>query len=320
MEWKPQLHSVWDQLLNIYLEPVDQMNGHAEREESDRPKKKQRLSKKGDSKASKSDDEKASFEAFWSATVDGMLYLNVIWNHGLTYHHVGSLFENNASRGRKYWGFLLVQKVLPRLSAEQVPLIFTENFMRAFINNLSSDVRYLNKSAKYTANVIQKVANENKQVSFALVTQLLGKHGHQHFDRITKTKTVENLLATMDAEGVRSYLEYLARVFVQHEENDKVDSVRSWALRQMILLVKNPRVPKEEEWLGDFVRFLMVYAFFDVEKGATKGSWFEVDIQWPLVFALQDTDIFSFSLIVNLHLSFLMLSVKNAKRVSNQYL
>ncbi|CDS09480.1 hypothetical protein LRAMOSA10840 [Lichtheimia ramosa] len=257
VEWKPQLHSVWDQLLNIYLEPVDQMNGHAEREESDRPKKKQRLSKKGDSKASKSDDEKASFEAFWSATVDG------------------SLFENNASRGRKYWGFLLVQKVLPRLSAEQVPLIFTENFMRAFINNLSSDVRYLNKSAKYTANVIQKVANENKQVSFALVTQLLGKHGHQHFDRITKTKTVENLLATMDAEGVRSYLEYLARVFVQHEENDKVDSVRSWALRQMILLVKNPRVPKEEEWLGDFVRFLMVYAFFDVKKGATKGSWFE---------------------------------------------
>lgn len=199
--------------------------------------------------------------------------------HGLTCSLlVGSLFENNASRGRKYWGFLLVQKVLPRLSAEQVPLIFTENFMRAFINNLSSDVRYLNKSAKYTANVIQKVANENKQVSFALVTQLLGKHGHQHFDRITKTKTVENLLATMDAEGVRSYLEYLARVFVQHEENDKVDSVRSWALRQMTLLVKNTRVPKEEEWLADFVRFLMVYAFFDVKKGATKGSWFEVDI------------------------------------------
>lgn len=187
--------------------------------------------------------------------------------------------------------------------------------MRAFINNLSSDVRYLNKSAKYTANVIQKVANENKQVSFALVTQLLGKHGHQHFDRITKTKTVENLLATMDAEGVRSYLEYLARVFVQHEENDKVDSVRSWALRQMTLLVKNTRVPKEEEWLADFVRFLMVYAFFDVKKGATRGSWFEVDIL-NLYFRYKILITFS-SLIANLHPCSRMPFVRNARILSN---
>ncbi|KAI9313750.1 DNA polymerase phi-domain-containing protein [Dichotomocladium elegans] len=264
-DWKPQLHNVWDMLLDIYLQPTPEAgapeaNGHAEQKDSDRPKKKQRISKNGDSKykTDNTDDQtRASFEAFWSAAVDRSLF-------------------DNSSHGRKYWGFLLVQKVLPRLSSEQIPLIFTENFMRVFMNNLSYESRYLNKAAMYTAKAIQKVAQDNKQVSFALVTQLVGKNGNQNFDRITKTKTVENILATMDNEGIKSYLEYLARIFIQQQGDDtNVDALRTWVLSQMSLLVKNNRIPKDEVWLGDVARFLMVYAFFDVEKGSSKSSYLE---------------------------------------------
>jgi DNA polymerase phi len=60
------------------------------------------------------------------------------------------MFDKNASHGRKFWGFQLVERVLPRLSSEQMTLIFTANFMRTFINNLSSDVRFLNKAARHT--------------------------------------------------------------------------------------------------------------------------------------------------------------------------
>ncbi|KAI8381420.1 DNA polymerase phi-domain-containing protein [Radiomyces spectabilis] len=204
----------------------------------------------------------ASFDEFWNAAVDH------------------AMFEHNATHGRKFWGFQLVEKVLPRLSSDQMPLIFTENFMRSFINNLSSDVRYLNKAAKHTATVIQKVAESNKQVGFALLTQLTGKHGNHNFDQITKTKLVENIMATLNTEGITNYLEYVAETFVQqnkettsHDDSKRLDSRREWALSQLALMVTNPKVPKEEDWILSVVRFLAVYAFFDVKSTKDTSSF-----------------------------------------------
>ncbi|KAI8145824.1 DNA polymerase phi-domain-containing protein [Fennellomyces sp. T-0311] len=257
-DWKPQLHSVWDRFLTKYLEASTQANGHAELEESDRPKKKQRMNKKGDGKAKdQGEDKAASFGEFWDVVVDK------------------ALFDNNASQGRKYWGFKLVQRALPRLSSDQMPLIFTQNFMRCFINSLSVKDRYLNKVAVHTANVIQQVAKENKEAGFALVTQLLGNQGRQDFDRLTKTRTVENILQSMDAEGIKSYLNYLAEIFIKQTDETQAEAPRAWILKQMTFLVKNNAIPKEEDWLLSLVQFVMVYAFFDIKKSATGASSFE---------------------------------------------
>ncbi|CEI97277.1 hypothetical protein RMCBS344292_11413 [Rhizopus microsporus] len=221
-EWKPQLHSVWDPILDVYFQ-------------------------------SKQPKEIASFQEFWIVCVDN------------------SMFDINASHGRKFWGFQLVEKVLHRLSPEQMPLIFTANFMRTFINNLSSDVRFLYNAARHTAQEIQSVAEKNKKVGFALVTQLLGKHGHQNFDKITRTKTVENLLTTMDAEGIQSYLEYLAETFTNTQE-DASETSRQWALNQMTLLATNTKVPKQEEWVIKLVEFMMTHAFFNVKTASKKNK------------------------------------------------
>ncbi|KAL7313927.1 DNA-directed DNA polymerase [Mucor circinelloides] len=203
----------------------------------------------------------ASFQEFWTVAVDN------------------TMFEKNASHGRKYWGFQLVEKVLRRLSSDQMPLIFTANFMRTFINNLSSEDRFLNRAARHTAQVIQNVAEENKQVGFALITQLLGDNGHQNFDRITRTKTVENLLTTMDTEGIKSYLEYLAQTFVKSDESSS-NSNREWALTQMTLLVTNAKIPKEEDWVTQLVQFLMLHAFFDI-KSADKAKSYLTGLHKP---------------------------------------
>lgn len=204
----------------------------------------------------------ATFQEFWTVTVDN------------------TLFDKNASHGRKYWGFQLVEKVLRRLSPDQMPLIFTANFMRSFINNLSSEDRFLNRAARHTAHVIQNVAEENKQVGFALITQLLGKNGHQHFDSITRTKTVENLLTTMDTEGVKSYLEYLAQTFVNSEEKTSETS-REWALQQMTLMVTNVKIPKEEEWVTQLVQFLMIHSFFDIKSSDKSNKSYFTGLHKP---------------------------------------
>ncbi|KAG0749780.1 hypothetical protein G6F57_001649 [Rhizopus arrhizus] len=239
-DWKPQLHSVWDPILAVYLESNQPTNI-------------------------------ASFQEFWTVCVDS------------------TLFDTNASHGRKFWGFQLVEKVLSRLSPEQVPLIFTASFMRTFINNLSSDVRFLYNAAKHTAQVIHKVAEENKKVGFALVTQLLGKHGNQNFDRITRTKTVENLLTTMDAEGITSYLEYLAETFI-HTQEDAAETSREWVLNQMTLLVTNTKIPKQEEWVVELTQFLMTFAFFEVKTADAKNKSYLKGLHKPTP-ALSDATI-----------------------------
>ena len=91
-DWKPQLHSVWDHFLTKYLEPKTQVNGHAELEESNRPKKKQRMNKKGEGKAKEQGtDTSASFGEFWDVVVDSMLkdccHGNMITNGYLDYRN-----------------------------------------------------------------------------------------------------------------------------------------------------------------------------------------------------------------------------------------
>ena len=50
---------------------------------------------------------------------------------------------------------------------------------------------------------------DKPQLGFALIVQLTGVNGSQQFDRLTKTKIVESILASLDADGVASYVEYL---------------------------------------------------------------------------------------------------------------
>lgn len=59
-----------------------------------------------------------------------------------------SLFSSTSSAERKYWGFQIFQKALPRVQAADMPMLFTKNFMRSWINHLSSSDRYLHKAAK----------------------------------------------------------------------------------------------------------------------------------------------------------------------------
>jgi hypothetical protein len=65
-----------------------------------------------------------------------------------------SLFPDSASNERKYWGFAIFKKALPRLKATDLPMLFTKNFLRTWINHLSRPDRYLHSFAKQIASGI----------------------------------------------------------------------------------------------------------------------------------------------------------------------
>jgi DNA polymerase phi len=57
--------------------------------------------------------------------------------------------------------------------------------------------------------VLQELVKDRPNVGFSLILQLTGIHGNQQFDRLTKTKTVESILASMDLDGIKSYIVHL---------------------------------------------------------------------------------------------------------------
>lgn len=89
--------------------------------------------------------------------------------------------------------------------------------MRTWINQLGGKERMLHAAAVQTVRVVTEVVKKDPTSGFTVVSQLLGSHGSQYFDKLTGTKTVEGLLAAMDAQGVRDYIGYLVRLACETE-------------------------------------------------------------------------------------------------------
>jgi DNA polymerase phi len=59
------------------------------------------------------------------------------------------------------------------------------------------------------AKEIISVVQTDPTLGFAFILQLTGVHGNQHFDKLTRTKTVESILTKMSAVGIKNYISHL---------------------------------------------------------------------------------------------------------------
>lgn len=97
------------------------------------------------------------------------------------------------------------------MTTATLPLIFTTNFMRTFVNNLSSQKNILYKSAKQVANELANTAKNNSHIGFQIILQV--ENGMKNFDGVTKTKTIETVMSLLDLSTVEAYLDYLLSSF-----------------------------------------------------------------------------------------------------------
>ncbi|PWN26771.1 hypothetical protein BDZ90DRAFT_232882 [Jaminaea rosea] len=178
-----------------------------------------------------------------------------------------SLFATNATPERKSWGFQIFSRALPLLPASDKPLLLSPNFMRTWINQLAGGDRLLHKAAVQAAEVVQATVKEEPRAGFALVVQLLGKHGNQNFDKLTKTKTIEGLLGQMDGEGVDQYVHYVVESISSSHE----DAKRRWGLDQLLNLVRNTAVPTSDACVESILSYLVVGGLFAWKKPPAKG-------------------------------------------------
>ncbi|CAE6520437.1 unnamed protein product, partial [Rhizoctonia solani] len=195
---------------------------------------------------------KASFAEFYRVCVDE------------------SLFAAISSPERKSWGFQVFERALGVMPPEEYQYLFTPNFMRTWINHLSSPDRHLHKAAKKAASEIVKAVERNPSIGFSFVTHLQGAHGNQQFDRITRTKTVETILASADIEGVKKYTSSLVNQLRESVAPDadpnEQDSKRRYVFEQLAALMRNGSIPKDDEWTNSVLELFILHGLFTVTK------------------------------------------------------
>ncbi len=187
-----------------------------------------------------------------------------------------TLFAASSSHDRKSWGFQVFERALARARDDDKPLLFTPNFMRTLINQLGNRERLLHRAAVKATHTIQEVVKQHPHLGFVLVTQLIGKNGHPNFDSITKTKTVEQVLAALDVERVREYVQHLGDIMckgIATDDDDELQEItnrRKWALDQLLFLVRTPSVPKDDALILDVLTFLAAHGYFALTKPIKK--------------------------------------------------
>jgi DNA polymerase phi len=183
-----------------------------------------------------------------------------------------TLFGASSSPERKFWGFLVFKKALRRVDGTDLPMLFTKNFMRSWINHLSHKDRHLHKISLDVVKDIQDFVQQNPELGYTLILQLTGIHGSQQFDKLTKTKTVESILSRMDSDGIMKYIQSLLEQ-MDESNNDAVieEAKKMWIADQFTALIRNGAIPKREDWIQVILNWFAVQGLYLVKRKSTKG-------------------------------------------------
>ncbi|EHA19412.1 hypothetical protein ASPNIDRAFT_47847 [Aspergillus niger ATCC 1015] len=134
---------------------------------------------------SKGSSSRISFADFWTEVVDN------------------GLFASSSSEERKYWGFLLFNKVINDSPLNLASLVFTKNLVRCLMNQLAVEDRYLHRMAVKVAKAVQARVSKEPEFAAASVRGLMGSTGSVNFDQATKTKTVEKVVAEANLDALK---------------------------------------------------------------------------------------------------------------------
>ncbi|KAJ1918613.1 DNA-directed DNA polymerase [Mycoemilia scoparia] len=264
--WHQNVHPLWDVLFSIYS--ADQQDEMA----------------KWQSKV-------APLSDIWSAVVEQ-----------------GYFNQTNSSNEHKYWGLQLLDQAARVLSPSDLPHILTPNAIRCLISNCSSDQKLLFKASRRALTGLCQAAEKDSKAALAIITNLTGKHQHGgavNFDKLTRTKTISTIMSKLDSETLNTYINHLQNSFVSpqkfgsvpttnadvddddddNEEEDSasqlnhlVDAYRTWVMDQLVALVRNPQLPRTQDWVEQILRFFVVHAFFDIKKDAPRAKIAEARI------------------------------------------
>ncbi|KAH8829665.1 hypothetical protein DL96DRAFT_1708785 [Flagelloscypha sp. PMI_526] len=152
---------------------------------------------------------------------------------------------------------LSFKKQLPIIDPAQGAQLLTPNLMRTWINHLSKKDRNLHNLAIQVANDVQAFVKQHPSTGLAFVTEL--DRGNVPFDRLTKSNTIQSILGSMDADGIKQHLESILADAYEKPSTVEPKLLESRMRRicdQASSLIHNGSVPKRDDWIEMVLHFL----------------------------------------------------------------
>ncbi|KAJ1771650.1 DNA-directed DNA polymerase [Coemansia sp. RSA 1813] len=196
------------------------------------------------------------------------------------------LFAPGSTQFRRYWGFLLLERLLPYLSEDTVPALMSPNIVRALSDNISVGKKsLLAKVSMRTADSLVSVCEGNTKVGLAVLTHLLnqkGTIGQASGSKQTSLRTMmaNRIVAKLDSQAIVGYVTYLQEMYLRPQTAqakagvaarcmDKnnmsikvVDKQRTWAVDQMIRVARFAQLPITDDLTTSVLHFIVAHAAF----------------------------------------------------------
>ncbi|KAJ1886651.1 DNA-directed DNA polymerase, partial [Kickxella alabastrina] len=203
----------------------------------------------------------------------------VVWDHVVE----RGLFAPGASQFRRYWGFLLLERLMPHLSEENVPAMMTPNIVRGLSDNISlSGKSLLAKVGLRTAEKLIEICEGNTAVGLAVLTHLLNQRTTIQSPgpntNNLRSMMANRIVAKLDSEAIVGYVDYLQKVFVTPKlarknttgvadpimvtnvSDKSIEKQRGWAIDQMIRVAKYGQLPITDELTTNVLHFITAQA------------------------------------------------------------
>lgn len=210
------------------------------------------------------------------------------------------LFAPGSSQFRRYWGFLLLERMMPYMSETTVPTLMSPNVVRALSDNVSLTSKSpLVKVGIQTVEKLVVACEQNSKIGLVVLTHLLNQKNTIPPAGTKKTSLrsmmASRIVSKLDAEDIRGYVKYLQNIFMapsqaatgedvmegvatpMHGKNvsgKSIEKQRFWAIEQMIRVARFDQLPTSNELTTEVLNFVTAHATFenhDQKKPGTKN-------------------------------------------------
>ena len=150
--------------------------------------------------------------------------------------------------------------------------------MRCLINQLASPGRYLHRIAERSLKAVHSRALKEPHMASTIIKNLMGSNGDISFDLITKTKTIEKLLTSIDLSDLETIVTLFSQLIMHPQvQDDKSASAKRQALAEYLVTVvrsksNQNRLKTAAAGLRDAIiqilDILIQHAYFDIGENS----------------------------------------------------
>jgi DNA polymerase phi len=159
-----------------------------------------------------------------------------------------------------------------------LPALFSPNLMRTLINQSKKDDRFLHSAALAALQLVQSKVQQEPTSALPIFIALTSKNGSIDFDKITKTKTLEQILLSADDAALRKIVRHLNSLILRPESEDQTaaDSRRQVIADLLLNTIKHYKhyeeilddIAEQDGWLRKMLEVFVEYAYFVPSQSA----------------------------------------------------